>query len=196
VVPQARLFLPHGIDMETAFQGEVVGSSLATSLALANGDVDLATGTLKDHRLFCQRFPPEGQRLRIVWRSEPLPVERFAIRSDWPAQSRRQVQEFLLGYGNGSMPGRRSVQERAVLRALHTPQGYEAAGNAALLPAARLLRDLALRRVQAGRWTSDAARERRLAQIAAEYGRQKMALLRDEERPGGGPDARWTPPAG
>lgn len=183
VLPQARLFLPRGIDMETAFRTETVGSTFASSLALANGDVDIATGTLDDHRLFCRRFPPEGRQLKIVWQSEPLPAERFAIRADWPRATRQEVRRFLLRYGAAAGP--RSAQERAVLRALNAPAGYEAAPHATLLPVAQLQRDLALQRVRAAQWTSDAARARRLAQIAAEYERQKAVLLRDEERAAG-----------
>jgi len=177
VMPQARLLLPRGVDMETAFRDRIVGTPIETSLAVVYGDADVATSSVADFERLRRQFPQEAARLQVIWESEPLPPPLFVIRRDSPAQLQRQARAFFLRYGRSA--SRRAQAERAVLRSIDAPGGYEQACNRDLLPAAQLARDLAWQRAMAGRWVDEPSRALRLARIDADHARLQ-ALLQDE----------------
>jgi len=178
IVPQAQLFLPHGIDIETRFVGEVIGTHQETALAVANGDADVATNNTTDLERFRQQFPVEAARLQVIWQSEPTPPAQIVVRTDWPRELQQRVQGFLLAYGRD--PGPRGEPQREVLRALHAARGYRFADNSALLPVARLEHQLARQRALAGQWVSEEARRARLARLEAEHARQVRWLEQTE----------------
>ena len=184
IVPQLQLFLPRGIDIETRFAGERVGTHQENALAVANGDADVATNNSTDLERFRQQFPVEAARLQVVWRSEPTPPAQILVRTDWSAAQTRRLQDFLTAYGRGS--DARSAAQRAVLKGAHANaiQGYALADNSVLVQAARQQHELARQQALSGQWTSEAARQQRLARLDADYARQVAALQRDPLRAG------------
>jgi phosphonate transport system substrate-binding protein len=175
MVPQLELFLPRGIAMETRFESEIVDTQQGTALAVANGDADVATNNTTDFGRFKQQFPAEADRLQIIWRSEPTPPALFVVRREHPVALQKTLQAFLEDYGRAKGP--RGYAEREVLKSLHAALGYEAADNAALLPAAALDYRLAKQQALSARWVSEAARRARLASIENRYAEQ-AAMLR------------------
>ena len=173
IVPQAQLLLPRGLPMETAFRDERVGRHQDNLLALANGDVDLATASSLHLASFAQQFPAEAARLRVVWRSAPLPPPLLLVSESAQAAWKARVRDFFLRVGGpeGAPPW------RAALAALQMPDGFGAADNRALLPVAQLVADLGRERAAAGRWVNEAARQARLDRLAREHA-QRQALLR------------------
>jgi phosphonate transport system substrate-binding protein len=178
IVPQAQLFLPNGIEIETRFLGEVIGTHQETALAVANGDADVATNNTTDLERFRQQFPVEAARLQVIWQSEPTPPAQIVVRADWPRELQQRVRAFLVAYGRE--PGPRGEAQRGVLRSLHADRGWRAADNSALLPVARLEHQLARQRALAGQWVSEEARRTRLARLEAEHARQIRWLEHSE----------------
>jgi len=66
ILPQAQLFLPNRIAMETRFRSEIIGTHQDTALAVANGDADVATNNTTDFERFKQQFPAEADRLQVI----------------------------------------------------------------------------------------------------------------------------------
>lgn len=184
IVPQLQLFLPRGVDIETRFAGELVGTHQENALAVANGDVDVATNNSTDLERFRQQFPVEAARLQVVWRSEPTPPAQILVRTGWTAAQTRKLQDFLTTYGRGG--DARSAAQRAVLKGAHANaiQGYALADNSVLVQAARQQHELARQQARSGQWVSEAARQQRLARLDAEYARQAAWLQRDPLRAG------------
>ena len=184
IVPQIQLFLPRGIDIETRFAGELVGSHQENALAVANGDADVATNNSTDLERFRQQFPVEAARLQVVWRSEPTAPAQILVRTDWTAAQTRRLQDFLTAYGRSG--DARGAAQRAVLKGAHAHaiQGYELASNRILIQAARQQHELARQRALSGQWVSEAARQQRLTRLDADYARQLAWLQRDSQRPG------------
>lgn len=184
IVPQLQLFLPRGIDIETRFAGELVGTHQENALAVANGDADFATNNSTDLERFRQQFPVEAARLQVVWRSEPTPPAQILVRTNWTAAQTRKLQDFLVAYGRGS--DARNAAQRAVLKGAHANaiQGYALADNSVLVQAARQQHELARQRALSGQWVSEAARQQRLARLDADYARQTAWLQRDSLLPG------------
>jgi phosphonate transport system substrate-binding protein len=174
VVPQSQLFLPHGIEMETRFRSEFVGTHQATALAVANGDADVATNNTTDFERFRQQFPVEAERLQVVWQSEPPPGAPMVVRRDYPPEFQARLQAFLTGYGKAR--GARGDAEREVLKTLRAAYGYAAADDSALLPEAQLEHQLGKQRAMAAAWVNEAAREQRLQRIEKTYAQQVETL--------------------
>ncbi|KWT96674.1 MULTISPECIES: phosphate/phosphite/phosphonate ABC transporter substrate-binding protein [unclassified Variovorax] len=174
IVPQQELFLPHGIAMER-FRSELVDTHQGTALAVANGDADVATNNTTDFERFRLQFPVEAARLQVIWESGPTPPALFVVRRDQPATLQKQLQDFLVSYGQAR--GARGDAEREVLKQLHAPLGYLAQDNSALLSTAALDYQLARQRALNAKWVSQEAREARLERIERSYA-QLVAALR------------------
>jgi phosphonate transport system substrate-binding protein len=180
IVPQLQLFLPHHIAMETRFQSEVIGTHQFTALAVANGEADVATNNTADFERFRGQFPVEAARLQVIWESELIPHAQIVVRREYPAELRRQVQDFLVAYARSKGP--RGEAERANLKVLHDLAGFVAADNSSLLPAAKLAYQLARQTAVTAQWVNDAARLNRLQRIDSSYAEQ-LAALREAEKP-------------
>ena len=70
-------------------------------------------------------------------------------------------------------------QQRAALKGLHDFAGFLPADNRALLPVARLTRQLDLDSAHSATWINDAARQARLARIESQYATQVQMLSAD-----------------
>lgn len=180
VVPQAQLLLPRGLPMETAFRDERVGSHQDNLLALANGDVDLAAADSMHFTSFAQQFPHEAARLRVAWRSPPVPAPLLLVREEAAEAWKRQVRDFFVRVGGPDGP----AEWQAALNALQMPHGFRAADNRALLPIAHLVLELGRQRAAVGQWVSEAAREARLSKLAQTHARQ-VKLLQSSAALGG-----------
>jgi len=179
ILPQVQLFLPHRIEMETRFRGEIIGTHQVTALAVANGDADVATNNTTDFERFRQQFPVEADRLQVIWRSAPTPPAQIVVRQGVPVALQKKVQVFLVRYGQGTGP--RADGEREALKSLRAGLGYVAANNEALLPAAHLEYQLARQSALNARWVNEAAREARLQRVESQYAEQ-VAALRNSTR--------------
>ena len=180
VVPEAQLFLPSGIDMETRFRGVIVGTHQETALAVANGVADVATNNTTDLERFRLQFPVEAERLQVIWRSQSTPAAQILVRSDMQPSTRRRLRDALTEYGRRAGPA--GATQREVLRALKASYGYVAADNSTLQPAAQLEYEMARQRALRAQWTSAAAKDARLDRIEKDHARL-TALLQSEAAP-------------
>ncbi|WP_238160293.1 phosphate/phosphite/phosphonate ABC transporter substrate-binding protein [Pigmentiphaga sp. H8] len=174
VIPQLQLFAPRGIAIERHFPSELVDGHQGTALAVANGDVDVATNNTADLDRFRSHFPQEAARLKIIWESDLIPHGAIVMQRGFPEAMRDKVRAFLSGYGHGA--GARGDTERVVLSRLHGLAGFPPADNRMLLQVLRLEYQLSQRQALQGQWVSEQARQSRLARLAAEYEDQRQRL--------------------
>jgi len=174
VIPQLQLFAPRGIAIERHFPSELVDGHQGTALAVANGDVDVATNNTADLDRFRTHFPQEAARLKIIWESDLIPHGAIVMQRGFPDAMRDKVRAFLSGYGHGT--GARADTERVVLSRLHGLAGFPTADNRMLLQVLRLEYQLSQRQALQGQWVSEQARQSRLARLAAEYEDQRQRL--------------------
>lgn len=177
VIPQAQLFLPNGIDIETRFRDVVIGTHQENALAVANGVADVATNNTTDLERFRRQFPVEGERLQVIWRSQSTPAAQILVRSDMPPALARKLRAALTGYGKQAGPN--GERQREVLRALKASYGYVAADNSALLPVAQLEYEMARQRALSAQWTSEAAKDARLDRVQKDHARLADLLKSD-----------------
>ncbi|GAA4342170.1 phosphonate ABC transporter substrate-binding protein [Pigmentiphaga soli] len=174
VIPQLQLFTPRNIQIETHFRSETIDGHQGAALAVANGEVDVATNNTADLERFARRFPAEYARLRILWESDLIPHGAIVMRIGHSQELMDKVRAFLRDYGRGSGPAAQA--QRAVLARLHGLAGFLVADDRAMLPVLQLEYQLARRQAMTGQWVSEAARQARLARLQAEYEAQRQRL--------------------
>lgn len=179
LAPETLLFAARGIDSDLHFAEVRVDNHQNNALAVANGEVDVATGNSADLERFAQRFPREYERLRVVWESPPIPHATMVVSSRLPVETRARLRLFLVGYGQS--PGEAGERERANLRRIHELSGFRRADNRTLLPFLDMQYQLERRRAENGRWVSPEARTRQLERIDASYQAQRTRLLEARE---------------
>ncbi|WP_114238373.1 phosphate/phosphite/phosphonate ABC transporter substrate-binding protein [Dyella sp. C9] len=174
IAPEAELFAPRGLNSDTFFASVRVGNHQNNALAVANGEVDVASNNGPDLELFRRNFPSEAAQVRVIWSSSLIPTDVLVARDDLPEPLRSQLIAFMRGYGHA--PGAAGERERANLARIQDLAGFAAADNRVLQPILDLQFQLVREQAEHGRWVNDQAKATRLQQIDADY-RRAMAQL-------------------
>jgi phosphonate transport system substrate-binding protein len=161
LVPETQLFASRKLDSDTFFASVMVDNHQNNALAVANGEVDVATNNTADLERFAQHFPEQYARLRVIWTSSLIPHAVVIMRDDLPAELRERVTAFLTSYGKG----KNATVEQTRLHLIHDISGFAAAGNETLVPFADLAYTLDRRRALSAQWVSDAALQARLRKL-------------------------------
>jgi phosphonate transport system substrate-binding protein len=178
LVPELQFFASHGLYSSLHFPVVQVGNHQTNALAVANGEVDLATNNTADLEKFAQRFPEEARRIRVIWQSALIPNATILVRTSLPAALRERIKSFLLSYGRGA-PSPKADHQRANLKLLHDLSGFVEADKKALLPFAQMQYQLERRRAEAADFVDPAARKARLQHIENDYIETRRNLLGD-----------------
>lgn len=172
IIPQLEFFFAHGIDMETRFASEIVGTHQEAVLAVANGEADVAATNLADLERFAQRFPRESRLLHVIWTSERLASSFIAVRCSLGDALRHAVQDFLVVHGDGALAADAGVQQVG-----RDFSGFVPAGNESLVPIAHIMHEHARSRAQQSEWIDEPARQRALARLDAAHAIRLQRLL-------------------
>lgn len=173
LVPETQLFASHKLDSDTFFASVKVDNHQNNALAVANGEVDVATNNTADLERFAQHFPEQYARLRILWKSTLIPHAVIIVRQDLAPAMRADITAFITHYAKD---GRDAAAELANLKRIHDISGFAPASNAVLVPFADIDYHLDSRRALNVRWVSDAAMQARLQKIKSAY-EQTLKLL-------------------
>ncbi len=176
VMPEAQVFAARGLNSDTFFASVRVGNHQNNALAVANGEVDVATGNNPDLELFQRNFPSEASQLRVIWRSSLIPSGVLVVRDGLAEPLRSRLIAFMRDYGRG--PSAAGERERANLARIPDLAGFAAADNSVLKPFVDLEFLLIREQVDHGRWVNDSARNARLKQVEADYQKSLHQLLR------------------
>lgn len=118
VVPRHYLFGPLRMDPRSAFKRVVVGSHEDNWLAVAEGQVDLATVASVTFNRLCQDRPTVCARLSVLWRSPLIPSDPLVWRKTLPDELKAKIRGFFAAYGRPA-PGKTAARlrrEQAILR--------------------------------------------------------------------------------
>jgi phosphonate transport system substrate-binding protein len=171
VMPEAQVFASRGLNSDTFFASVRVGNHQNNALAVANGEVDVATGNNPDLDLFQRNFPNEASQLRVIWRSSLIPSGVLVVRDGMAEPLRRRLIAAMQGYGQSA--GAAGERERANLARIPGLAGFALADNSVLKPFVDLEFLLIREQAEHGRWVNESARSARLKQVDLDY---QMAL--------------------
>jgi len=133
VVPGYFLFAARGVTPQAVFKRVVPGNHEKNYLAVATGKVDVATNNDMDMGRYLSRYPGLAGKIRIIWKSPPIPGDPFIWRQDLPTHIKQEIQAFLVQYGRQT-PGKSSgrlAHEKQVLEGLHI-RGFLSSDNSQL----------------------------------------------------------------
>jgi phosphonate transport system substrate-binding protein len=132
LAPMTYLFAPRDIRPRDCFRQVRSGSSHQTNLvAVANGQLDVATNNSTSLMMDEQNGGHLAQRVRVIWRSPVLPEDPIIWRRDLDPDVKEKLRQFFLTYGQGDGP--QAARERSYLARVHVG-GFKAADDTHLLP--------------------------------------------------------------
>jgi phosphonate transport system substrate-binding protein len=88
-------FQSRGIDPKTFFRYRDGASHPANVIAVANGQVDLATDFDRNFNGMAERGLVRRDEVRIVWTSEPLPNDPLVVRAGFDPAATARIQEIV-----------------------------------------------------------------------------------------------------
>jgi len=89
-------FLTHGIDVKTFFKYRDGSSHPANDIAVATGQVDLATDYDRNLNAMIEAGRVRADQVRVVWTSDPLPNDALAVRHDLDPAVKRAILDAAL----------------------------------------------------------------------------------------------------
>jgi len=123
-------FKTQGIDPKTYFKYRDGASHPANDIAVATGQVDLATDYNRNLGAMIAAGRIKADQVKVVWQSEPLPNDALAVRKDLDPQLRQAITDAVLAItpekAKTVMPTNYTGWERATP---HTYDLIEAAGR-------------------------------------------------------------------
>ena len=90
-------FKTQGIDPKAFFKYRDGASHPANEIAVANGQVDLATDYDRNYNSMVERGLIKPDQVRIVWTSDPLPNDPLVVRKGLDPALRAKLQEIVAG---------------------------------------------------------------------------------------------------
>ncbi len=90
-------FKAKGIDPKTHFQYSDGATHAANEIAVASGQVDLATDFDRNRNSMIEGGKLEKDATEIVWTSDPLPNDAIAVRKGFDPALAKRIQEIVVG---------------------------------------------------------------------------------------------------
>lgn len=112
LVPFCLALGPRGLDPRSGFKAARVSNHEGNLLAIAAGQVDVATNNTEDFGRFRGRFPERAAKIRVVWESPLIPKDPLVRRKDMADDLKQALSRFFLDYAR---VGSDVEQERRVL---------------------------------------------------------------------------------
>jgi phosphonate transport system substrate-binding protein len=132
LAPMTYLFAPRNIRPIDCFKQVRSGSSHQTNLvAVANGQLDVATNNSTSLMLNKQNGAQEADKVRVIWRSPVLPEDPIIWRNDLDPRTKEKLRQFFLTYGQGDSP--EAARARGYMAKVHVG-GFKPADDNHLLP--------------------------------------------------------------
>ena len=173
LVPGYYVFGLNKIDPKSYFKRTVSGSHEANALAVANKQVDFATGNTENMMRLEKTFPEKFKELKVIWKSPLIPADPIVWRKNLSDGDKAKIKEFFMTYG---VSGSDAAKEKEVLAGLQWAPFKDSNDNQ-LIPI-RILAQFKNRiAVESDTTLSDADRQAKLAEIDA-----TLAELKEKEK--------------
>lgn len=100
LVPSYYVFALNGVDPKSCFSTVVNANHETNALAVANGQVDVATNNTESIYARLAQTNPEGfAQIKEIWRSPLIPSDPMVWRKNLPQAMKEKILYFFLTYG-------------------------------------------------------------------------------------------------
>lgn len=165
LVPTYYVFTMNKLDPRSHFRVVRSSNHEGNFLAVLNRQVDVATSNSEMTEKVKEKNPERMEQIRILWTSPLIPRDPLVWRKDLPADVKKKVQDFVVGYG-------KDAREKEVLKNMYRLAGFKVSTDAQLVPIRQLELAKDRQKVVDDANLSEADRRARLADIDA-----KLATL-------------------
>ncbi len=131
LVPTYYVFTMNRLDPRTHFRVVRASNHEGNFLAVLNRQVDVATSNSEMTQKVKEKNPERMEQIRILWTSPLIPRDPLVWRKDLPADVKRKVQDFVVGYG-------KDEREKEILKNMYRLAGFKASTDAQLVPIRQL----------------------------------------------------------
>jgi phosphonate transport system substrate-binding protein len=179
LMPGYYAFAKNNIDVRTFFTRSVNSNHETNLMAVANGQVDIATNNTEDLAKFQRANPEKAKLVREIWRSPLIPADPLVWRSDLDPQAKEKLKTFLFAYGQS---GPNQAHEKQVLDALGEWGGFLPSDNNQLLPVRQVSLFKDRMKIEGDTTLSDSEKKQQIAQIDAQLDElsKKMAEVKTQ----------------
>ena len=113
LVPGYYVFAKNGVDPKKIFKNVVAANHESNALAVANGQVDVATCNNEAIGRLEIAHPDKAKRIREIWRSPLIPSDPLVWRNTLPEATKKKIADFIFGYGvKGDVAHARAILEK------------------------------------------------------------------------------------
>ena len=165
LVPTYYVFTMNKLDPRTHFKVVRSSNHEGNFLAVLNRQVDVATSNSEMTEKVREKNPERIEQIRILWKSPLIPRDPLVWRKDLPADVKKKVQDFVVGYG-------KDAREKEVLKNMYRLAGFKPSTDAQLIPIRQLELAKDRQKLVDDANLSEADRTARIAEIDA-----KLAVL-------------------
>jgi len=158
LVPTYYVFTLNNLDPKTHFKVMRSANHEANFLAVVNKQVDVATSNSEMTEKMKEKSPEKLDQIRILWTSPLIPRDPLVYRKDLPADLKKKIQDFAVGYGKDD-------REKEILKNLYRLKGFKASTDAQLLPIRQLELYKDRKKFEGDANMSEADRKSKLAEI-------------------------------
>lgn len=158
LVPTYYVFTMNNLDPKTHFKVIRSSNHEGNFLAVLNKQVDVATSNSEMIQKMKEKSPEKLEQIRILWTSPLIPRDPLVWRKDLPADLKKKIQDFMVGYG-------KDEREKEILKNMYRLAGFKASTDAQLLPIRQLELFKDRRKFESDANISDADKKAKLAEI-------------------------------
>lgn len=160
LVPSYYVFTMNNLDPKTHFKVMRSANHEGNFLAVLNRQVDVATSNSEMTQKMQEKSPEKLEQIRILWTSPLIPRDPFVYRKDLPADLKKKLQDFFVGYGKDD-------RENQILKDLYRLKGFRASTDAQLLPIRQLELFKDRKKIENDAHMAETDKKARLAEIDA-----------------------------
>jgi len=131
LVPTYYVFTMNKLDPKTLFKVTRSSNHEGNFLAVLNRQIDVATSNSEMTQKMKEKSPEKLEQIRILWTSPLIPRDPLVWRKDLPADMKKKIQDFMVGYGKDD-------REKEILKNMYRLAGFKASTDAQLLPIRQL----------------------------------------------------------
>lgn len=113
LVPSYYVFAKNGVDPKQAFKRMTNSGHEANFLAVAKGQVDVATNNTESMARIQVTNPDMYDKVKVIWKSPLIPADPIVWRKNLPESAKSEIYDFFMTYGTTG-----DKDELAVLEAL------------------------------------------------------------------------------
>ncbi len=168
LVPTYYVFTRNNLDPKTLFKVTRASNHEGNFLAVLNRQVDVATTNSELTLKMKEKSPEKLEQIRILWTSPLIPRDPLVWRKDLPADLKKKIQDFVVGYG-------KTEREKEILKNMYRLAGFRVSTDAQLLPIRQLELFKERKKFEGDANLGEAERKQKLADIdgkLAELARQ------------------------